>query len=121
MFTISVDSRFSGAHRLVGYQGKCSALHGHNWKVSAAVRVDELNQIGMSIDFETLKSLLKEVTDQLDHKYLNELEEFSKTNPTSEHIASHIFRKYRQKLSGKAKLTSVTVWESEGQSVTYSP
>jgi 6-pyruvoyltetrahydropterin/6-carboxytetrahydropterin synthase len=83
--------------------------------------VEKLNQLGMSIDFETLKVLLKEVTDELDHKYLNEVDEFSKANPTAENIASHIFRKFGEKLAGKAKLVSVTVWESEGQSVTYSP
>lgn len=59
------NQRFSAAHRLHGHRGKCGSLHGHNYSVQAMVRgpIDA----NMVIDFDVLKTILKSVTDCLDH------------------------------------------------------
>ncbi|MDD4277816.1 MAG: 6-carboxytetrahydropterin synthase, partial [Candidatus Cloacimonetes bacterium] len=31
MYLLNVSDHFSAAHRLCGYEGACSNLHGHNW------------------------------------------------------------------------------------------
>ena len=55
---------------------------------------------------------------KLDHRYLNELPEFSKLNPTTENIARYVFRE----LSGEINnIKKVTVWESEKSCASYSP
>jgi 6-pyruvoyl tetrahydropterin synthase/QueD family protein len=57
----------SCAHMLVGYQGNCSRLHGHNYRVLVGVRggLDEMT--GMLLDFAKLDEVVKPVLDKLDH------------------------------------------------------
>ena len=120
MYRIAVESHFSAAHRLRGYQGKCEDLHGHNWKVEAVVAAVNLNRIGVVIDFKELKEKLGEVLGLLDHKYLNELNHFKKVNPTSENIARFIYDKLNLKIKNKnLRLISVTVWETETSYAVY--
>ncbi len=49
MFEIDITRDFSAAHRLSGYQGDCSNLHGHNWTVMAVVQANELDEIGIAV------------------------------------------------------------------------
>ena len=73
MFTLCVKDSFAAAHRLVGYQGKCEDLHGHNFAVEAFFSGEKLGDDGLLVDFKILKDYLKNVLDSLDHKYLNEI------------------------------------------------
>jgi len=118
MFEISVESHFAAAHRLNNYHGACENLHGHNFKVEVIVRCEKLDQIYIGIDFKELKEHLRDVISTLDHKYLNELEYFSKTNPTSEMIAKYIFEMLKSRVT-KCTLHSVSVWETPTSKVTY--
>ena len=121
MYKLSVTDSFSAAHRLCGYEGACSNLHGHNWTVRVALEAERLDNIGMAMDFGHIKALLKEITDGLDHAYLNDLPAFAEQNPTSENLARHIFERMAEALTGKpVRVTEVEVRESERSSVTYS-
>ncbi len=118
MYTVSVESRFSSAHNLRGYKGKCEDLHGHNWRVRMSVLSQGLDELGMVRDFTVLKKILNGVIEGLDHKYLNDLEPFKSENPTSENIARYIFEETcRQKPDLGVK--EVTVWETETSSASY--
>jgi len=44
MYELMVESKFSAAHQLRGYQGQCEKLHGHNWRVTAAVTAERLDE-----------------------------------------------------------------------------
>lgn len=122
MYEISVEMDFDAAHFLRGYQGKCEALHGHRFKVVAAVQVDRLNDIGLGYDFTELKKKLGEVVSKFDHTSLNELTQFRRTNPSSENIATTIYKELKRKLaSAPVMLTSIEVWESPQSRVTYRP
>ena len=37
MYRLETNASFDSAHFLKGYQGKCSNIHGHRWKVEVAV------------------------------------------------------------------------------------
>ena len=120
MYDISVKSHFSSAHNLRGYMGKCEMLHGHNWQVEVTVISEELDKIGMAIDFKKLKKIINKITTQLDHKCLNRLPFFKKINPTSENIAQYIFGKIKPQLKKElVYLKSVSVWESQDNKATY--
>ena len=123
MFEITVESAFEAAHKIENYPGKCAFLHGHNWIVEAIVSGDELNELGILIDFKILKAELNKILDELDHKYLNELAIFSKQNPTAENLAKEIFEKLSASeiFVGSAKLKAVKVHESPKSCVTYFP
>ncbi len=122
MYNLIVDSHFSAAHQLKGYQGKCASLHGHTWGVSVTVRAGELDEIGMCLDFKKTARSLDEVVAEFDHGNLNDLPEFAFMNPTAENISRIIFEKLSQKIdTKKVRLVSVTVAESDRYRVTYSP
>jgi len=121
MYRIKVTSSFSSAHSLRHYKGKCEALHGHNWKVEATVASNVLDRCGMVIDFGIIKSALKEVLDDLDHKHLNEIEYFKVANPSSEEIARYIFNEFKKRvITPGAKVDSVCVFETDTSCAIYS-
>lgn len=112
---------FEAAHLIRGYAGKCARLHGHNWEVTAIVRGAELDELGMLIDFKILKSELKKVLDEFDHRFLNELEPFITENPTAENLARKVFERLStaEVFNGTTKLYGIKVCESPNSSVTY--
>ena len=71
MYTLKTEHSFDAAHFLYGYEGKCSNIHGHRWRVVAEVSSNELETTGqnrgMYVDFGDLKKDLKEIVDYLDH------------------------------------------------------
>ena len=119
MYRVKVTDHFAAAHQLFGYEGKCEGLHGHNWKVEVNLEGENLDKIGLLIDFKALKKMLKDVIEELDHKMLNELEPFQENNPTSELIARYIYNKLKKDIPGNVELASVSVWESETARATY--
>jgi len=118
MYEVKVKSKFSSAHNLRGYKGKCEELHGHNWHIEVVAHDAELNDIGMVVDFGALKQMLNEILSQLDHKHLNKIEYFQTVNPTSENIARYIHDELTKK-SSKINIKTVTVWETDSSSATY--
>lgn len=116
MYSLKVEGSFSSAHNLRGYKGKCEDLHGHNWRIEVIVKSEELNNIGIVVDFKELKQKLNAVLEEMDHKYLNKLAYFKKVNPTSENIAKYIYQKLITRIP---LLDSVTVWENATSCATY--
>jgi 6-pyruvoyltetrahydropterin/6-carboxytetrahydropterin synthase len=120
MFEVRVQGRFSAAHNLRGYDGDCEKLHGHNWLVELSV-AGERDESGMVVDFRILKDALGRVLEELDHKYLNELEYFKRTNTTTENIAEYICSKAAATIPDGVRVEYVSVWESPGSGATYRP
>ena len=120
MYELMIETQFSAAHQLRGYRGKCENLHGHNWRVQVTVSSEDLNDIGLAIDFHELKELTVEVLKNLDHSFLNDVFPFTELNPSSENIAKWVYESLRKKINGKeVSLSAVTVWESDSASATY--
>lgn len=115
MYYASVEDRFSSAHQLREYEGKCERLHGHNWVVRVTVSGKELDKSGMLVDFGIMKKHLKDILEVLDHRFINEVPPFDKLNPSAENLAEHIFITFSGKMSEykKVKVERVDVWESE--------
>ena len=122
MFELTVNGEFEAAHQINGYNGKCQRLHGHNWSVEAVVTGNELDELGMLIDFKILKAELNNVLDELDHRYLNELPVFAVKNPTAENIAKYVFENLsKSEIFSKsaAKLKAIRIFETPKSCVTY--
>lgn len=120
MYELKVTSRFAAAHQLRGFHGSCENLHGHNWKVEVSVTGENLKKEGLLIDFGEMKQATREALGTLDHRFLNELEPFKDNNPSSEHIARHIFQYLSDKLNhGDVRVSKVTAWESEDACASY--
>lgn len=120
MYELLVESEFSAAHRLREYHGACENLHGHNWRVEMTVGGEDLDKLGMLMDFRDLKRILNEAIKRFDHVYLNELPDFEKQNPTTENMARLLYEECSRKLPAGVRVRSVTVWESPRCGARYS-
>jgi len=70
MHTIGVSVEFDSAHRLFPYEGKCSNIHGHRYKLEVAF-VGDTSSNAMVIDFGVVKDGLKRIIEEkLDHKLI---------------------------------------------------
>ena len=122
MFELKIKNNFSAAHKLTMVGEKCENLHGHNWHIEARVSGEKLNPAGVLVDFGNIKKYVNEIMDDLDHKYLNEIEVFNEEQPTSERIAIYIAKRlqaFLNELDEEVKVSSITAWESEDASATY--
>jgi 6-pyruvoyltetrahydropterin/6-carboxytetrahydropterin synthase len=120
MYDIFIKTHFSGGHHLRDYPGDCEKPHGHNWKVKVTVRAQELDALGMGIDFKVLKKEVNRVVDELDHCDLNEHPAFQERNPSSEHIAAFLFKQLARGLqTERYSLYSVQVRETDTSGVIY--
>lgn len=113
MYYIKKRIEIAGSHNLeLPYESKCQNLHGHNWIITIYCRSSILTDYGMVIDFTKIK---KEITEKLDHKYLNELFDF---NPTAENIARWICDRVDYVME-VGECYKVIVQESEGNIAVY--
>ena len=119
MYELTVRAHFSSAHRLREYDGNCERLHGHNWAVDVVVAADALDELGMVCDFRVVKGVIADVVDQFDHRLLNDVPPFDAINPTTEHIARHLYGEIAKRLPEGVRPVRVTAWESEGSGATY--
>ena len=119
---LRVSSDFSSSHQLRHYEGKCENMHGHNFTVEVDVEGDRLDsKLGILMDFKELKRLLKVVTDELDHRHLNDLPDFAEQNPSSELLARHVFRRLKDLLAAyPVTLAEVMVSEKQSSRAYYS-
>lgn len=127
---------FEAAHYLPDYEGDCSNMHGHSYKLEVTLSgyIDCTNGVdsAMVLDFKLLKKLVTErIINKYDHKLLNEFFTF----PTAENMAIGIYQCICQSieqlpygLPNKAvksfndkniKVESVKLWETEDSYAEY--
>ena len=121
MHFIKTSAKFESAHRLVGYEGKCHRLHGHNWRVD--FQLSGSLKDGMVADFSILKSMVK---DDFDHRIILEdctsnreiFEHFDSDwikwvdfTPTAENLADYIAHKCMDWFENLEKVR-IYVWEN---------
>jgi len=120
MYEIKIIRFISAAHFLKDYNGKCEALHGHNWKIEVIVRRKALGEGNMAIDFSLLKRIADNILQRLDHKNLNALPYFKDQNPSSEAIARYIFHELEKHLAKEpVSIYRVNAWESRDSCAGY--
>ena len=134
LMSLSIMRRFTfcAGHRLVGHEGKCQNLHGHNYVIEISVTGQEQDSIGRILDFKMLKQRVNGwLDDNWDHTFIlwkndenginairasdphriYELE----SNPTAENMASHFLLDVCPKILDGTGATAfkVRLWESE--------
>jgi 6-pyruvoyltetrahydropterin/6-carboxytetrahydropterin synthase len=107
---LKVRDKFSAAHFLKEYKGKCERVHGHTFQVEVSIAVRKLDRAGIGFDFTEIKKTLAAALP--DHTLLNEALPF---NPSAENLARHLYGVLKKAYP----VRSVTVWESEDASATY--
>jgi len=114
-----IRDKFDAAHYLPGHH-KCGNVHGHTYHIEVAFNVSEPNKNGITVEFGTLKRIVKQyVSEDFDHKLINDV---IKTPPTAENIAYIVFNTLNCVLKMEkiaAYVSSVTVWETENCGARY--
>jgi len=128
----------SCGHRVVGHEGKCRFLHGHNYRIHFTVAADQLDEVGRVVDFSVIKTALCEwLEEHFDHKFLiwekdellPQLHQVSGEslvvvpfNPTAENIAQYLVERIgpQQLKDYPVRLVSCKVEETAKCSATYS-
>ena len=124
MFRVTREFEFCFGHRLKDYDGKCRQLHGHNGKACVTLASDQLNQMGMVVDFVEMKRRIATWIDStLDHTLLLHKDDpLVRTlqaagervmplpvNPTTENMAKLI---YDFAVTNGLPVVEVTMWET---------
>ncbi|TWU67108.1 MULTISPECIES: 6-carboxytetrahydropterin synthase QueD [Crateriforma] len=129
---ISRRFTFCAGHRLLGHEGKCQNLHGHNYVVEFHLTGEEQDSVGRIMDFKALKNVCKGwLDDNWDHAFVlwdqdeNALQAIRSSkphriyelpyNPTAENMAKYLLEQVCPKiLDGTgASAYMVRLWESE--------
>lgn len=121
MFEVMIERNFSSAHQLRGYNGKCENLHGHNYKVEIFARGQELDNIGLLIDFGDLKRAADEIVNYLDHRNINELPPFDEElNPSAENMARYFLERIGEQVGDeRVRVYKVRIYETPTSVATY--
>lgn len=119
MYTVTIRKTFSAAHTIT-LGGVRETMHGHNFAVEISLESKELDQEGVVADFRDIKGHADAVLKNLDHTYLNDVNEFNNVPPTAENIARHIYDRMEEAFPpGRTRVSRVTVWESESARASY--
>jgi len=96
--------QIESAHRLphVPEGHKCARVHGHSFRIEVHVEGPLDSKLGWVMDFADIKTAFQPLFDQLDHRYLNEVEGLE--NPTSEHLARWIWQRLAPRLPLLARI-----------------
>jgi 6-pyruvoyltetrahydropterin/6-carboxytetrahydropterin synthase len=131
MFLVTREIRFCYGHRLLEYAGKCRHLHGHNGRAVISLAAQQLDPLGMVMDFSHIKRVVSAwIDDKLDHKMLLHkddpllplLKEHNQpvfpldVNPTAENIARLI---YDFTFQQGFPVVQVQLWETDDSYATY--
>ncbi|HKQ69988.1 MAG TPA: 6-carboxytetrahydropterin synthase, partial [Polyangiaceae bacterium] len=73
MFEVRQETTVAAAHQLRVSPGEGERLHGHNWRIVAVVRCDQLDSRGMVMDFNDLGAELRRLVEPYEHVFLNEI------------------------------------------------
>ena len=123
MFEITVQAGFSSGHFLRDYHGKCENPHGHNYRVLVTLIGDQLEANGLLLDFKELKQILKPTVEYLDHQMINDLEPFTRMNPSAENLAKYFFDNTANQLDlltgGRVHVKDCTIYETDTSFARY--
>lgn len=140
MYSATKEFNFEAGHCLDGHRGKCSNLHGHNYKIFVTVSSDNLNNMNMVMDFYDLNIFAKPLFESFDHSFIyNESckDTFEKDiyniciahnrkvkilpfRATAENMAKYFYDELnKMNIISDIKISKVTVYETPTSFATY--
>jgi 6-pyruvoyltetrahydropterin/6-carboxytetrahydropterin synthase len=121
MYEVGVTAQFEAAHRLVGNFGPATRLHGHTYKLEAAVRGADLQPDNTLFDITALQAAVEAIVADLHYNNLDDVPGLAGTNTTVERVARYCWERLAAALVGQPLTElSVRVWENPGVYAGYS-
>ena len=109
MYKLHFERIINAAHKITDYEGPCSQIHGHDFKIIIEGKFLNTQANNITIDFRHLK----QVVDELDHCYLNE--KLKVKNVTAEFLSEYLYHKLEKSMPQ----LNVTVYESNNNYIQY--
>ncbi|CAJ35550.1 6-pyruvoyl trahydropterin synthase family protein [Methanocella arvoryzae] len=103
---LGVIEYIDSAHYLPGHT-TCGCMHGHTYKVEFIISGEKKGS-GMVMDFYDMKTVLRKVLSEYDHRCLNEIVEF----PSVENLCESIYGKLKDQIPYPFVLR---MWEGKGK------
>jgi 6-pyruvoyltetrahydropterin/6-carboxytetrahydropterin synthase len=120
VYRVSKQLWFCAAHQVRLSETRCEALHGHNYRVLVHAEAEKLDEVSYVLDFAALKKAAVEATARFDHQNLNEVEPFTKLNPTAEELARHLCEELAGRFDdGRVRIRKVEVFETDNNRAEY--
>ena len=98
MYELSVEQTFRASHAIT-ISGEAEQTHEHDWVVKVVVQGNQLDGDGLLVDFHLVEAQLLEVIEPFFGQDIGDVEPFTGSNPTAEHIAQHIAEQISQSCS----------------------
>ncbi|HXN80991.1 MAG TPA: 6-carboxytetrahydropterin synthase [Myxococcales bacterium] len=120
VYRVSKQLWFCAAHQVRLSETRCEALHGHNYRVLVHAEAQKLDEVSYVLDFAALKKAAVEATARFDHQNLNEVEPFTKLNPTAEELARYLCEELARRFDdGRVRIHKVEVFETDNNRAEY--
>jgi 6-pyruvoyltetrahydropterin/6-carboxytetrahydropterin synthase len=120
VYRVSKQLWFCAAHQVRLSESRCEALHGHNYRVLVHAEAEKLDEVSYVLDFAALKQAAVEATGRFDHQNLNEVEPFTKLNPTAEELARYLCEELARRFDdGRVRIHKVEVFETDNNRAEY--
>jgi 6-pyruvoyltetrahydropterin/6-carboxytetrahydropterin synthase len=120
VYRVSKQLWFCAAHQVRLSETRCEALHGHNYRVLVHAEAEKLDEVSYVLDFAALKKAAVEATARFDHQNLNEVEPFTKLNPTAEELARYLCEELARRFDdGRVRIHKVEVFETDNNRAEY--
>ena len=115
MFELCLQKKFTASHALKGGDwGNENFPHSHDYKLEWILEAKELNSHNYVTDLVELEEQLDCLLNKYHGKFLNDLGEFSNTNPSLEFFAQVIWKDLFPPLAGGPILGGrVVLWEND--------
>lgn len=120
MYTVVVKLDFTASHQLTLGDGTQEPLHEHRWHVEAAVEAEQLDKLGLVMDFHKLETHLRNIVDKLSGSQLEQTGYFGDRNSSAETVAKYVYDLLGPKIPAGRRLCWVQVTEAPGCKARYS-
>ena len=127
MHEITVLRSFTAEHAVVLCDGAMEQPHRHDWKVEVAIGAEQLDPVGMVMDFHVLQGQVDELLNGIEGRLINDIPPFAgdqgqlAINPSAEQIAVWLGDRIAGSLPPHVHLVSVCLEEAPGCTATYRP
>jgi len=119
-YRVTVEARFEAAHFLIHYRGQPEPLHGHSYRVVAALEAKALDGDDLAVDFVAARGALEALAKEFDYRNANDHPAFAGRNTSAENLAAHFAEKLAASAAlGSARVAEVTVWEGPTNRATW--
>jgi 6-pyruvoyltetrahydropterin/6-carboxytetrahydropterin synthase len=120
LFEVAYETTFCATHVLHEGGRPIEPQHGHDWRVEVVAKGEELDRLGVVVDFEHLKAAVHEVCRRFHYGDITSHPDFAGQSPSAEAVARYFFHEVQKAMGREGEhLVRVRVWEAPGCSATY--